>query len=165
MLVDQKTGEGIPAPFFGRDAMTTPAPAALALKFGSVLLPASAERFRGAHFRMHVHPAIQFSPSGDNDRDVLALTAKINEPSKTSCERGPRNGFEFIAAGPARATKSKGSGFGRGRRRRRARGIELELKPVEAPMRMRAGGATGLADQPDHLPFATLSPTATSRLL
>src|SRR5262249_44247385 len=32
LLADQKTNEGIPVPFFGRDAMTTPAPAALALK-------------------------------------------------------------------------------------------------------------------------------------
>jgi KDO2-lipid IV(A) lauroyltransferase len=78
MLVDQKTNEGVPAPFFGRDAMTTPAPAALALKLGSVLLPASVERLKGAHFRMHIHPAIEFSPSGNEDRDVLGLTAKIN---------------------------------------------------------------------------------------
>ena len=34
MLVDQKLREGIAVPFFGRDAMTTPAPAALALKTG-----------------------------------------------------------------------------------------------------------------------------------
>jgi len=79
LLVDQKTGEGVPAPFFGRDAMTTPAPASLALKLGSVLLPASAERIGGAHFRMRIHPPIEFSPSGDADRDVLALTAKINQ--------------------------------------------------------------------------------------
>ena len=39
MLVDQRTSEGVPAPFFGRDAMTTPAPAALAIKLGAVILP------------------------------------------------------------------------------------------------------------------------------
>jgi KDO2-lipid IV(A) lauroyltransferase len=44
LLVDQKTNEGVPAPFFGRDAMTTPAPAALALKLGALILPASNER-------------------------------------------------------------------------------------------------------------------------
>jgi Kdo2-lipid IVA lauroyltransferase/acyltransferase len=79
MLVDQKTWEGVPAPFFGRDAMTTPAPASLALKLGAALLPASATRIGGAHFRMKVYPPIEFKPSGDHDRDVLALTAKINE--------------------------------------------------------------------------------------
>ena len=79
MLVDQKTEEGVPAPFFGRNAMTTPAPASLALKLGSILLPASAERIGGAHFRVRIHPPIEFTPSGDQERDVLALTAEINE--------------------------------------------------------------------------------------
>ena len=31
----------------------------------------------GAHFRVTVHPPIAFTPSGDNERDVLGLTAKI----------------------------------------------------------------------------------------
>lgn len=78
LLVDQKTSEGVPAPFFGRTAMTTPAPAALALKLGSVILPVSNERLNGARFRMTVHDPIAFEPSGDHDRDVLALTAAIN---------------------------------------------------------------------------------------
>jgi KDO2-lipid IV(A) lauroyltransferase len=79
LLVDQKTDEGVPVPFFGRDAMTTPAPAALALKLGSIILPVSNERLDGARFRMTVHEPITFQPSGDNDRDVLALTALINQ--------------------------------------------------------------------------------------
>jgi KDO2-lipid IV(A) lauroyltransferase len=79
LLADQKTNEGLPAPFFGRDAMTTPAPAALALKLKSVILPASNERLGGARFRMKVYPAIDFTPSGDHDRDILQLTIKITE--------------------------------------------------------------------------------------
>jgi len=78
LLVDQKTYQGVPAPFFGRDAMTTAAPASFALKLGSILLPASAERLDGARFRVTIHPPIGFEPSGDYDKDVLALTAKIN---------------------------------------------------------------------------------------
>jgi KDO2-lipid IV(A) lauroyltransferase len=79
ILVDQKTNEGVAAPFFGRDAMTTPAPAALALKLGALLVPISNERLSGAHFRMTAHPMIEFEPSGDHARDVLALTTRINE--------------------------------------------------------------------------------------
>lgn len=78
LLVDQKTSEGVPAPFFGRTAMTTPAPAALALKLGSIILPVTNERLNGAHFRMTVHEPIAYQPSGDHDRDVLALTTSIN---------------------------------------------------------------------------------------
>lgn len=78
LLVDQKTEQGVMAPFFGRPAPTTPAPAALALKLGSTLLPASNERLGGARFRMTVHPPIEFTPSKDHDADILALTTKIN---------------------------------------------------------------------------------------
>jgi KDO2-lipid IV(A) lauroyltransferase len=78
MLVDQKTEQGVAAPFFGRDAMTTPAPAALALKLGAVLLPTSNERLKGARFRMRVYPPIAFAPTGDHEADIAALTAKIN---------------------------------------------------------------------------------------
>ncbi|HEX3652791.1 MAG TPA: hypothetical protein VHU18_08205 [Rhizomicrobium sp.] len=79
LLVDQKTSEGVPAPFFGRMAMTTPAPAAFALKLGSVILPVTNERLNGARFRMTVHEPITIEPTGDHDHDVLALTTKINE--------------------------------------------------------------------------------------
>jgi KDO2-lipid IV(A) lauroyltransferase len=78
MLVDQKTEQGVNAPFFGREAPTTPAPAALALKLGSALLPASNERLDGARFRMTIHPPIAFTPSGDHEADIQALTVKIN---------------------------------------------------------------------------------------
>ncbi|HET7334511.1 MAG TPA: lysophospholipid acyltransferase family protein [Rhizomicrobium sp.] len=78
LLADQKTNEGIAAPFFGRPAMTTPAPAALALKLDAIVLPISNERLGGARFRLTIHPPIEFVASGDSDRDVLALTVKIN---------------------------------------------------------------------------------------
>jgi KDO2-lipid IV(A) lauroyltransferase len=79
ILVDQKTNEGLPAPFFGRDAMTTPAPAALALKLNCVMLPAFNERLGGARFRLTIHEPVAFTPSGDHDQDVQQLTIKITE--------------------------------------------------------------------------------------
>jgi KDO2-lipid IV(A) lauroyltransferase len=77
LLADQKTNEGIAIPFFGRDAMTTPAPAALALKLGAILMPVSNERLGGARFRMTVHPPLAFAATEDHDRDIIALTALI----------------------------------------------------------------------------------------
>jgi KDO2-lipid IV(A) lauroyltransferase len=59
--------------------MTTPAPAALALKLGAAIVPISNERLKGARFRMAVHEPIAFAPTGDHDRDVFALTTRINE--------------------------------------------------------------------------------------
>lgn len=79
MLVDQKTNEGIAADFFGQMAMTTPAPALLALKLGAVLLPTSNVREHGAHFRVTIHPPLELPQTGDAERDVLTLTQTIND--------------------------------------------------------------------------------------
>jgi KDO2-lipid IV(A) lauroyltransferase len=89
MLVDQKTWEGVPAPFFGREVMTTPAPASLALKLGAILLPTSAERLGGARFRVKVYPPVEFTPTGNPDQDVLCLTAKINATIETMVRERP----------------------------------------------------------------------------
>jgi KDO2-lipid IV(A) lauroyltransferase len=89
MLVDQKTDQGVAVPFFGREAMTTPAPAALALKLGSALLPTSNERLKGARFRMTIHPSIPFAPTGDHNADVQALTAKINAVMEDCVRENP----------------------------------------------------------------------------
>jgi KDO2-lipid IV(A) lauroyltransferase len=83
MLIDQKLREGIAVPFFGRDAMTTPAPAALALKLGARILMAANRRTQGARFHVTVSAGPDFTPSGDETRDIhdltAALTARIEE--------------------------------------------------------------------------------------
>ncbi len=89
MLVDQKTNEGVPAIYFGREAMTTPAPAALALKLGATLLPAQLERTKGAHFRFRLHPPIEFTTSGHHDRDILELTQRITEKIEAMVRERP----------------------------------------------------------------------------
>ena len=78
LLADQKTNEGVAAPFFGRDAMTTPVPAMLALRLGVPVVFASNKRMGGARFRVTMHPPLEFAPSGDQDADVQAMTAAIN---------------------------------------------------------------------------------------
>ena len=77
MLVDQKLREGIAVPFFGRDAMTTPAPAALALRTGARILLAANRRLPGARFEVTVYSMADFAPSGNDAEDIKALTAAI----------------------------------------------------------------------------------------
>src|SRR4051812_31436526 len=48
VMVDQRASEGIQVPFFGQPAFTTPAPAALALKLGALIVPVSNQRLEGA---------------------------------------------------------------------------------------------------------------------
>jgi KDO2-lipid IV(A) lauroyltransferase len=78
LLADQKTNEGIAVPFFGHDAMTTPAPAALALKLNVPVIFAANKRLGGARFAVTVYPPLTFVRSGDDDADMRAMTAAIN---------------------------------------------------------------------------------------
>ena len=76
MLVDQKLREGIAVPFFGHDAMTTPAPAALSLKTGCGMWLVANRRLAGARFHVTAEP-LDFTPSGDEAADTHRLTAAI----------------------------------------------------------------------------------------
>jgi KDO2-lipid IV(A) lauroyltransferase len=77
-LVDQKMNDGIPVPFFGRDAMTAPAIAQLALRFDCAIIPARVERLHGAHFRLTVFPPVEIERTGDRHADTLALMTRVN---------------------------------------------------------------------------------------
>ncbi len=89
LLADQKTNEGIPSPFFGLDAMTTPAPAGLVLRLGASMVAISNERVGGAYFRMHVYEPLQFVPSSDMDSDVQALTDMMNATLEKAVRLNP----------------------------------------------------------------------------
>ena len=79
LLVDQKLNDGICVPFMGRNAMTAPAPARLALKFDAPVYPISIERLDGAKFRVEIKSPINFQHTGNTAEDTRALTIKINE--------------------------------------------------------------------------------------
>jgi KDO2-lipid IV(A) lauroyltransferase len=79
MLIDQHLAEGIPVPLFGRDAMTTHAPATLAGKLDIPVLPMSVRRTEGSHFEVIFYPAMLYPRTGNDDRDVMAMTAGLND--------------------------------------------------------------------------------------
>lgn len=79
MLVDQKMNDGIAVPFFGRDAMTAPALAELALKYDLPAYPVRVERLGGARFRITVFPKLSFERTGDKDADVKAAMTQVNQ--------------------------------------------------------------------------------------
>ncbi|MGA8552738.1 MAG: lauroyl acyltransferase [Stellaceae bacterium] len=78
LLADQKMNDGIPAPFFGRTAMTAPALASLALRFDCDVLPARVERLEGAHFRLTVFPPLPLPRGRGPHAAVAELTARVN---------------------------------------------------------------------------------------
>jgi Kdo2-lipid IVA lauroyltransferase/acyltransferase len=79
LLVDQKLNDGIPARFFGRDAMTAPALAVLALRFDCDVMPVRVERLRGARFRLTVHPPLAKPQTGDRGADIALLMLAANQ--------------------------------------------------------------------------------------
>jgi KDO2-lipid IV(A) lauroyltransferase len=79
MLVDQKMNDGIPVPFFGRDAMTAPALAVLALRYDCVVVPIRMVRTKGAHFRMMSEPPLPLPKTGNTEADRLALMTTVNQ--------------------------------------------------------------------------------------
>ena len=78
MLVDQKMNDGISVPFLGRNAMTAPALAELALRYKCPIVPARVERLQGAHFRLTFLPPLQIQNSGNKGADILEIMTEIN---------------------------------------------------------------------------------------
>jgi KDO2-lipid IV(A) lauroyltransferase len=78
MLVDQKMNDGIAVPFFGRDAMTAPALAVLALRYDCAVVPIRMQRLKGARFRMISEPPLALPKTGDNNADRRALMIEVN---------------------------------------------------------------------------------------
>ena len=79
MLVDQKMNDGIAVPFFGRDVMTAPALAALALKYNCPAIPIRLERIKGCCFRVTVFPPLSHEKTGDRKKDLELMMTKVNE--------------------------------------------------------------------------------------
>jgi KDO2-lipid IV(A) lauroyltransferase len=78
MLVDQKMNDGIEVPFMGRNAMTAPALAQLALRFNCPVVPVQVERLKGANFRVTIHPPLIHPNTGDKQSDILHLMTEVN---------------------------------------------------------------------------------------
>ena len=79
MLMDQKMNDGIEATLFGQPAMTAPAMAALALRFGCPVIPAYAERIGPARFRLVCEAPLVLPNTGDRQADILAITQAVND--------------------------------------------------------------------------------------
>lgn len=93
LFVDQKMNDGIPVPFFGRDAMTAPALARLALKSDRPIVPLRVERLRGATFRITVHPPLDVPRTGDREADVFNVMVRVNGILETWVRQSPGQWF------------------------------------------------------------------------
>lgn len=78
MLMDQKLNDGISVPFMGRQAMTAPAAARLARKFGLAVIPVSITREKDSRFHVTVHEPLEAGTGDGSREDIHALTEGIN---------------------------------------------------------------------------------------
>ena len=78
LLVDQHLSSGVSVPFFGRPAMTAPAVAKLAYRFGALLVPVRVERLGIANFRATIEPAIELPDTGDRAADIAQVMTAVN---------------------------------------------------------------------------------------
>lgn len=78
MLTDQKLNNGVSAPLFGRPAMSSPAAAQLARRFGCPVIPVTIRRTRGARFEMQIEQPIFIAQTADRDSDVVAGVTELN---------------------------------------------------------------------------------------
>jgi KDO2-lipid IV(A) lauroyltransferase len=93
VLIDQKLNEGVPVPFFGRDAMTSPVAARLAVGFRCPVIPIRAERTRGAHYRVTIYPPLEIPDTGDRKRDQASLMLEMNRMLETWVRERPEQWF------------------------------------------------------------------------
>ncbi|NSL91853.1 lysophospholipid acyltransferase family protein [Acetobacter syzygii] len=89
MLVDQKMNDGVEATFFGRSAMTAPALAAMALRYGCPVIPGYVERLGPARLRVVVEPPLEMPNTGDKRQDLQNLVQTINDRLELWIRKNP----------------------------------------------------------------------------
>lgn len=93
VLPDQNDLDGIFVPFLGRLAATATGPAFMALHTGAAVVPAFIHRTANNKHVVRIFPAIEFTPTGDNDADIRALTIRINQALEVVIREHPEQWF------------------------------------------------------------------------
>ena len=93
MLVDQKMNDGIAVPFFGREAMTAPAIAELAMRYDAPIIPARIIRTKGANFEAITYPALALEKTGNTEIDALNIMTNINQMLEAWIREYPEQWF------------------------------------------------------------------------
>lgn len=95
MLVDQKMNNGIEVPFFGKPAMTANAIAKLSLQYNYPIIPCQIIRTKKSYFKAILHPPINYSKTGDTEKDCYNIMLKINHVIEGWIRENPEQWFWF----------------------------------------------------------------------
>ena len=88
MLVDQKMNDGIKVPFLGKDAMTAPAIATLALKYDCPIIPIQVIRKDKYYFDIIIHKTLEYK-----QENVEAIMLQINDQLGDWVKQNPGQWF------------------------------------------------------------------------
>jgi KDO2-lipid IV(A) lauroyltransferase len=103
LVIDQGTGRGIDAPFFGRNAPTWSTPARLALRYGADIIPMYCRRVKGSRFEVTFGSPIKPSEA----EDERSLTAAINRQLEAWIESDPAGWFCLRPRWPRKSQRRK----------------------------------------------------------
>ena len=74
LMIDQRVSEGIPSPFFNKEALTTTIPAQFVKKFDCRVVPIYIDRVLDTNFKINIFEPIKF----EKDESVEIITSKLN---------------------------------------------------------------------------------------
>lgn len=89
ILPDQNDPQGVFVDFFSRPVATATGPAVFSLRTGAPLVPAFAPRMPDGRYKATVYPRIEFTPSGDEEKDIFDLTVLINQAIEREVRTNP----------------------------------------------------------------------------
>ncbi len=88
MLLDQKMNDGIKIPFMGKDAMTAPAIASLALKYDCPIIPVQTIRKNKYHFEIIIDPPLEYEHP-----NVESIMLQVNNKIGSWVKENPEQWF------------------------------------------------------------------------
>lgn len=105
------TGGGTPVRFFGRNTEVPAGPAVLAMKTGAALIPVYVTRQPDKSFDAVLYAPVQWSPSGDRNRDVGVVMQKLMDTLQSAVRSRPDQWYMFRPMWPDRgeAAPARGS--------------------------------------------------------
>jgi len=97
IAMDKPTpGDGVPVNLFGGRAWLPSGPAAISLRTGAPIITGYAVRKRGdTHYRAVAEPHIEYTPIGDKDEDVKALTQLLASRMERAIAQYPDQWYMF----------------------------------------------------------------------
>jgi KDO2-lipid IV(A) lauroyltransferase len=87
--------KGVPVRFFGRETAVPGGPAVLGMKTGAIILPAFMYREPDSSFSCVVYPPIEWTETGDRDRDIQAIMQKLMDILQSVARARPDQWYMF----------------------------------------------------------------------